>query len=116
MRVFVEFTHQNGRKRQRGRSSEPLLGELRTFEMRTPAGSYKVAALHSDNVTQRPLAELYDVKLYCITTQGIHLRGMERVGPPEDERFMLQGWLVTDARDHWMRPLAKQAQEARSLE
>lgn len=101
MRVFVEFTHQNGRKRPRGSSSEPVLGELRTVELRTATGSYKVATLHPDNVTQRPLAELYDVKLYCIATQGMHLRGMERIGPEGDERFVLQGWLITDERDHW---------------
>lgn len=101
MRVFVEFTHQNGRKRPRGRSSEPILGELRTMEMRTPTGSYKVATLQAENLTQRPVAELYDVKLFCISPQGMHLRGMERVGPEGEERFVLQGWLITDERDHW---------------
>lgn len=68
--------------------------------MRTPAGSYRVATLQADNVTQAPLAELYEVKLYCISPQGMHLRGMERVGPAGEERFVLQGWLVTDVRDH----------------
>lgn len=100
MRVVIELTHQNGRKRSRGRVSEPLLGELRTFEMRTPAGSYKVAMLQSDNVREKPLAELYEVKLYCIAPRVMHLRGMERIEQDGDERFVLQGWLVTDARDH----------------
>ena len=100
MRVVVEFTHQNGRKRGRGRSAEPLLGELRTYEMRTPSGTYQVASLQGENLTHGPLAELYEVKLYCISPQGMHLRGMERVGPAGEERFVLQGWLITDARDH----------------
>lgn len=69
--------------------------------MRTPAGSYKVATLQAENVTHRPLAELFEVKLFCISPQGMHLRGMERVGPVGEERFVLQGWLVTDARDHY---------------
>lgn len=101
MRVVIELTHQNGRRRPRGRTSEPLLGDLRTHEMRSPAGSYKVASLQADNVTQGPLAELYEVRLHCVSPQGMHLRGMERVGPVGDERFVLQGWLVTDARDHY---------------
>ena len=103
MRVFIEFTHQNGRKRPRGRTSEPLLGDLRTREMRTPTGSFKVAALHGENVTHAALAELYDVRLYCISPKGMHLRGMEKVGTESEERFVLQGWLVTDVRDHWKR-------------
>lgn len=100
MRVVIEFTHQNGRKRGRGRSAQPLRGELRTHEMRTPSGSYQVATLMGENVTQGPVAELYEVKLFCISPQGMHLRGMERVGPAGEERFVLQGWLVTDVRDH----------------
>jgi hypothetical protein len=102
MRVVIQLTHQNGRKRPRGRSSAPLQGNLRTYEMRTPSGSYRVAALHGDNLTHSPLAELFEVKLYCISPQGMHLRGMERVGSVGEERFVLQGWLITDARDHYL--------------
>ncbi|WP_322470309.1 hypothetical protein SOM08_06285 [Hydrogenophaga sp. SNF1] len=116
MRVVVEFTHQNGRKRSRGRSSEPLVGELRTHEMRTPGGSYKVATLQADNVTHGPLVELYDVKLFCVSPQGMHLRGMERIGPAGEERFVLQGWLVTDARDHWTRRQLEPSAGLKSLE
>lgn len=116
MRVVVEFTHQNGRKRSRGRSSEPLVGELRTHEMRTPGGSYKVATLQADNVTHGPLVELYDVKLFCVSPQGMHLRGMERIGPAGEERFVLQGWLVTDARDHWTRSHLEPSAGLKSLE
>lgn len=99
VKVFIEFTHENGRRRARGGLTEPLRGELRTHEMRTKTGSYMVATLLPENVTAPALAELYEVRLFLIGPQGMHLRGLERQA---DGRFVLQGWLVTDQRDHYL--------------
>jgi hypothetical protein len=38
--------------------------------------------------------ELFDVSLYLIGPQGLHLRGLERLTVDGRSQFVVQGWVV----------------------
>ncbi len=41
-----------------------------------------------------PILELFDVCLYLIGPQGLHLRGLERLAVDGRSQFVEQGWVV----------------------
>jgi len=42
-----------------------------------------------------PLMELFDVTLYLVGPQGLHLRGLERWDVEGRSQFVVQGWVVS---------------------
>ena len=49
---------------------------------------------HPNNHIAEPIIELFDVCLYLIGPQGLHLRGLERLALDGRSQFVLQGWVV----------------------
>ena len=41
-----------------------------------------------------PIIELFDVCLYLIGPQGLHLKGLERLSVGGRSQFVVQGWVV----------------------
>lgn len=99
--VIVELTHCRGQRLPARQSSPLLRGEIRTHLMQTKAGHYQVAALVDGVPTHAPLAELYNVELWGMGHGTLHLRGLEKVLLAGKEAFVLQGWIITDIRDHY---------------
>ena len=49
---------------------------------------------HPNNHIAEPILELFDVALYLIGSQGLHLRGLERLAVDVRSQFVVQGWVV----------------------
>ena len=49
---------------------------------------------HPSNYVTEPIIELFEVCLYLIGPQGLHLRGLERLAVDGRSQFVLQGWVV----------------------
>ena len=47
-----------------------------------------------NNHISEPFIELFDVALYLIGPQGLHLRGLERLAVDGRYQFVVQGWVV----------------------
>jgi hypothetical protein len=49
---------------------------------------------HPNNHIAEPIIELFDVCLYLIGPQGLHLRGLERLALDGRFQFVVQGWVA----------------------
>ena len=47
-----------------------------------------------NNHISKPLVKLFDVTLYLIGPQGLHLRGLEQWDLGGRSQFVVQGWVV----------------------
>jgi hypothetical protein len=47
-----------------------------------------------NNHISEPFIELFDVSLYLIGPQGLHLRGLERLAVDGRYQFVVQGWVI----------------------
>ncbi len=47
-----------------------------------------------NNHISEPFIELFDVALYLIGPEGLHLRGLERLSVDGRSQFVVQGWVV----------------------
>lgn len=70
-------------------------GQLGSHMLMQNTGSHQVVKLCSVNVMDKPMAELYDARLYCIGADGFQIRGYERISTHDGDAWVLQGWLVT---------------------
>jgi len=58
-------------------------------------GVLTVATLRDpDSHIAEPILELFDVALYLIGPQGLHLRGLERFAVDGRSQFVVQGWVI----------------------
>ena len=72
-----------------------LKGELLTYQRTSKRGVLTVATLRDpNNHISEPFIELFDVCLYLIGPQGLHLRGLERLSVEGRSQFVVQGWVV----------------------
>ena len=72
-----------------------LKGELLTYTRVSKRGVLMVAMLRDpSNHISEPILELFDVCLYLIGPQGLHLRGLERLAVDGRSQFVVQGWVV----------------------
>jgi hypothetical protein len=97
MRATVHLTHLRGvslgehQYHPRGE----LMGELLTYQRTSKRGVLTVATLRDpNNHISEPFIELFDVALYLIGPQGLHLRGLERLSVEGRSQFVVQGWVV----------------------
>jgi hypothetical protein len=97
MRVTIHLTHHRG-IRQTAHQHHPrgeLKGELLTYQRTSKRGVLTVATLRDpSNHIAEPIIELFDVTLYLIGPQGLHLRGLERLAFDGRSQFVVQGWVV----------------------
>jgi hypothetical protein len=70
MRVTIHLTHHRGIRLNYHQSHNP------------------------NNHIAEPIIELFDVALYLIGPQGLHLRGLERLAVDGRSQFVVQGWVV----------------------
>ncbi|MBU6382092.1 MAG: hypothetical protein EB114_07365 [Betaproteobacteria bacterium] len=97
MRATVSLTHLEGYRLQSHRAHPrgALRGELLTYLRNSLKGQFMVASLRDpDNQVSQAIIELFDVRLYLIGPQGMHLRGFEALGDPKAPRFVVQGWVI----------------------
>ena len=47
-----------------------------------------------NNHISKPVIELFDVSLYLIGPQGLHLGSLERLAVDGRSQFVVQGWVV----------------------
>ena len=47
-----------------------------------------------NNHISEPFIELFDVALYLIGPEGLHLRGLERLSVEGRSQFVMQGWVI----------------------
>jgi hypothetical protein len=97
MRATVHLTHHRG-IRLSDHQDHPcgeLKGELLTYQRTSKRGVLTVATLRDpNNHIVEPIIELFDVSLYLIGPQGLHLRGLERLALDGRSQFVMQGWVV----------------------
>ena len=95
MRATVHLTHLRGIRL--GEHQHPprgeLKGELLTYQRTSKRGVLTVATVRDPNISE-PFIELFDVPLYLIGPQGLHLRGLERLAVDGRSQFVVQGWVV----------------------
>lgn len=99
MKARIEFTHYRGQLAGRGdRARAPLVGQVGSYLLTTKSGTHQVVKLTTVEVMDKPLAELYDVSLYCFGADGFQIRGLERISTQDGDAWVLQGWLLTPLR------------------
>jgi hypothetical protein len=92
MLVEVLFTHHRGvpLPERQMLSAEPLRGQIRTVLRDSRGGQVLVVELYSvKSSIDKPKATLRRVELSLISSSGLRLRGLERVG----SAWVAQGWL-----------------------
>ena len=97
MRATIHLTHHRGIRlgEHHAHPRGELKGELITYTRVSKRGALMVATLRDpNNHISEPLLELFDVALYLIGPQGLHLRGLERWDVDGRSQFVVQGWVV----------------------
>ena len=97
MRAIVHLTHHRGIRlsEHQNHPRGELMGELLTYQRTSKRGVLTVATLRDpNNHIAEPFIELFDVALYLIGPQGLHLRGLERLAVDGRSQFVVQGWVV----------------------
>ena len=97
MRATVHLTHQRGIRlgEHKHHPRGELKGELLTYQQTSKRGVLTVAKLRDpNNHIAEPIIELFDVCLYLIGPQGLHLRGLEGLSVEGRSQFVVQGWVV----------------------
>ena len=97
MRATIHLTHHRGIRlgEHQHHPRGELKGELLTYQRTSTRGVLTVATLRDpNNHISQPFFELFDVSLYLIGPQGLHLRGLERWDVDGRSQFVVQGWVV----------------------
>ena len=97
MRATIHLTHHRGIRlgEHQHHPRGELKGELLTYQRTSKRGVLTVATLRDpNNHIAVPILELFDVCLYLIGPQGLHLRGLERLSVEGRSQFVVQGWVV----------------------
>jgi len=97
MRVTIHLTHHRGIRlgEHQHHPRGELKGELLTYQRTSKRGVLTVATLRDpNNHIAEPFIKLFDVALYLIGPQGLHLRGLERLSVEGRSQFVVQGWVV----------------------
>ena len=97
MRATIHLTHHRGIRlgEHQAHPRGELKGELLTYLRTGKRGMLMVATLRDpNNHISESLVELFDVALYLIGPQGLHLRGLERWDVDGRSQFVVQGWVV----------------------
>ena len=97
MRATIHLTHHRGIRLSEHQHHPlgELKGELQTYQRTSKRGVLTVATLRDpNNHIAEPILELFDVCLYLIGPQGLHLRGLERLSVEGRSQFVVQGWVI----------------------
>ncbi len=97
MRAIVHLTNHRGIRlgEHQHHPRGELKGELLTYQRTSKRGVLTVATLRDpNNHISRPIIELFDVALYLIEPQGLHLRRLGRLVVDGRSQFVMQGWVV----------------------
>ena len=97
MRATVHLTQHRGIRlgEHQHHPRGELKGELLTYQRTSKRGVLTVATLRDpNNHIAEPIIELFDVCLYLIGPQGLHLRGLERLALDGRSQFVMQGWVI----------------------